>query len=117
MIAKPVPVPLMLSSTIDFASMRDPHYHERILQHFVHDPVVTATHSVKPAQVSLQHTPCQRLLSQTIDDPDNEFPIRLWNPRQLSGRAALNPDRLVHVLLGPSRVPDRLGREALPGLH
>ncbi len=35
----------------------------------------------------------------------------------VSDLAALNPDRIDHVLLGPSRVPDRLGREAVPGLQ
>lgn len=60
------------------------------VEHFVHHPVVADAHAAKAPQISFQRVARVRLLAEAIDGVHNAFTILASNPRQVSGRAALN---------------------------
>jgi hypothetical protein len=85
-------------TAVGFPSMRDPHheYDKRIVEHLIHNAVVTNADSAKPTGLSFQRTPHKRTLGQAIDGMHNTKPILLRNTSQFFGRAPLNPNRGAH---------------------
>ena len=63
--------------------------HQFIVEHFVHHPVVADAHAAKAPQGSFERVAPMRLLGEAIDGVHNALAINL---RQVSGRAALDPD-------------------------
>ncbi len=70
--------------------------HQFIVEYFVHHPVVTDAYAAKAPQTSLQRVASMRLLAEEIDGVHDALTIRAANLCQVSGRAALNPNRAVH---------------------
>lgn len=63
-----------------------------IVEHFVHHPVVADAYTAKAPQVSFQRIAGVRLLAEAIDGVHNALTILTGNPRQVSGRTALDPN-------------------------
>ena len=74
--------------------MRDPNNedHQLIVEHFVHNPVVADAYAAEASQGSLQRVARVRLLAETIYGVHDALAIPASNIRQVSGRAALDPN-------------------------
>ena len=66
--------------------------HQFIVEQFVNDPVVADAYSAKTPQISLQQVAHMRLLGEAINGVHNALTVLSSNLRQISGRAALDPN-------------------------
>ena len=94
--------------------MRDSHDedHQFALEHFVHHPVVADAYATKAPQASFQRMARMRLLAEAIDGVHDALAILAGNPCQVSGRAALDPNRVCGHRLRLLRHPSFSGRAA-----
>ena len=88
--------------------------HQRIVQDFVDNPILTDANPPKTPQFALQCASGERLFAQPVDGPYDSDAIVPRNPRQLPGRRSLNPNRVAHAGLHPSQGRGRRGLEAAP---
>ena len=66
--------------------------HQFIVEQFVDHPVVADAYAAKTPQISLQRVARMRLLGEAINGVHNALTVLSSNLRQVSGRAALNPN-------------------------
>ena len=86
--------------------------HQFIVEHFVHHPVVADAYSAKAPQNSFQRVARVRLLGKAIDGVHNALTILASNLREVSGRAALDPNCVCGHRLWLLRCPSFSGRAA-----
>ena len=79
--------------------MRNSHHqhHELTVEHLVHNTVVANAQASKPAFLSFQRAPLERVLAEAVDGMHNAQPILLRNASQFLGCAPLNPNRVAHA--------------------
>ena len=61
--------------------------HQRTVQDFVDNPILTDANSPKAPQFTLQRASRERLFAQPVDGPYDSYAIVPLNPRQFLGRA------------------------------
>ncbi len=71
--------------------------HQFIVKHFVQHPVVADAYAAKAPQSSFQRVARVRLLAEAIDGVHDALTILASDLREVSGPAALNPNRATHL--------------------
>ena len=72
-------------------------HNERIVAHFVQYAVVTNPKPAQAPHMAFQNIAEEGILRQPVNGRHDPRSIRLDDPRQFLGRAALNPYREAHV--------------------
>ena len=84
----------LLAAAVGLAAMGDANDedHQLVVEHFVDDPVVADAYAAKAPQGSFQRVARMRLLAETVDGVHDALAVPASDLRQLSVRAALDPD-------------------------